>query len=436
MTDKKTGLFWFSNDLRLHDNPALMRTNSSVDELFCVYLSLNNLNLLSMPYSQTRSGEHQKQFLHQSLDNLDQSLSAMGQRLNHIVDSPRHGISELINELGVSDIFRSNNAGWYENQLWEALMEQYPDKRFHSVDTHTLYEIHDLPFSLADLPISFTQFKNALRDCPPIKPITKLTHLPPSPDRTTGVRLSPPIKESAFNGGEKSALAHLNTYFSTEKPAHYKEVRNAIDGWDNSCKLSPWLANGCLSVREVVAVLLDYEQDHVANDSTYWVYFELLWREYFQWYAHKHGRKLFAFQGIKSISPLNSYYPERFQKWVNGTTPYPIVNAGMNELRATGFLSNRGRQIVASCFVNELAMDWRYGAAYFESVLIDYDVASNWGNWQYLAGVGADPRDKRHFNLEKQTQQFDTDGRYIKLWAGDQPLQPLDSVDAADWPIV
>ena len=108
----------------------------------------------------------------------------------------------------------------------------------------------------------------------------------------------------------------------------------------------------------------------------------------------------------------------------------------MNELRQTGYLSNRGRQIVASCFVNELAMDWRYGAAYFEQALIDYDVASNWGNWQYLAGVGADTRDKRHFNLEKQTQQFDPKGRYIKKWNADSSIQPLDSVDAADWPII
>jgi deoxyribodipyrimidine photo-lyase len=132
---------------------------------------------------------------------------------------------------------------------------------------------------------------------------------------------------------------------------------------------------------------------------------------------------------------LTSFYPERFQKWIHGSTPYPLVNACMNELRDTGYLSNRGRQIVASCLVNELAMDWRYGAAYFEQALVDYDVASNWGNWQYLAGVGADTRAKRHFNLEKQTQQFDADGRYIRLWDGDKDLQPLDSVDAADWPI-
>jgi deoxyribodipyrimidine photo-lyase len=108
----------------------------------------------------------------------------------------------------------------------------------------------------------------------------------------------------------------------------------------------------------------------------------------------------------------------------------------MKELNATGFLSNRGRQIVASCLVNELAIDWRYGAAYFEQQLLDYDVGSNWGNWQYLAGVGADPRGKRHFDLEKQTKQFCPDGLYINKWQASNPYLYLDSVDAADWPIV
>ncbi|MEY3758746.1 MAG: hypothetical protein RIR39_237, partial [Pseudomonadota bacterium] len=162
----------------------------------------------------------------------------------------------------------------------------------------------------------------------------------------------------------------------------------------------------------------------------------LLWRDYFHGYAHLYGKRLFAFQGIKQQKPLTSFYPERFQKWCSGNTPYPLVNACMKQLNATGFMSNRGRQIVASCLVNELAVDWRYGAAYFEQQLLDYDVASNWGNWQYLAGVGADPRGKRYFDLNKQTRQYDPDGLFINKWQGGIQNLPLDSVDAADWPVV
>ena len=88
----------------------------------------------------------------------------------------------------------------------------------------------------------------------------------------------------------------------------------------------------------------------------------------------------------------------------------------MKQLNHTGYMSNRGRQIVASCFIHELGLDWRYGATYFEQQLIDYDVASNWGNWQYLAGVGADPRGCRQFNLKKQTQQHDPKGEFMDKW--------------------
>ena len=436
MTKNKTGIFLFTNDLRLHDNPALIQANALVDELLCIYIidfdwRCNNR------YSNHRQNSPANLFLRDALYDLDSNLRKLGQRLIVVESDTVSFINHLIEALNVSDVFRSDNAGYYENNKWRSLIDQNHSATFHSIDSHTLFSLEDLPFSLSELPTSFTKFKNSVRDIHYSKPIAPIEHLlkPVDINLPDGITLTEPKQLEKFKGGETQGLVHLEAYFSSEKPASYKEVRNALDGWDNSCKLSPWLANGCLSVRQVMSVLVDYEQNKTANESTYWIYFELLWREYFQWYAHKNGVKLFAPAGIKKITPLTSYYPERFQKWVNGSTPYPIVNACMNELLETGYLSNRGRQITASCFVNELAMDWRYGAAYFEQVLIDYDVASNWGNWQYLAGVGADTRDKRHFNLEKQTQQFDPENRYIKRWNGDVNLLQLDSVDAADWPI-
>lgn len=413
-----------------------MRAKSLVDELLCVYI-IDYGWQSSSQYLLTKISDHSDRFLQESLSDLDSSLRAIGQSLLVIQFETASVLSDLLKQHNSSYIFRSENAGWYENRVWNELQKSHPDTSFHSIDSHTLYDPAILPFSIAELPTSFTKFKNAVSGVEVLKPISAPSELPAPPSGNYSDYKMVENEPTAvnFRGGESQGLAHLKTYFSTEKPMFYKEVRNSIDGWDNSCKLSPWLANGCLSVREVWSVLSDYEQNITANESTYWIYFELLWREYFQWYAHKNGSNLFSIKGIKALNPLTSFYPERFQKWVNGATPYPLVNSCMNELSATGYLSNRGRQIVASCLVNELATDWRFGAAYFEQVLIDYDVASNWGNWQYLAGVGADTRDKRHFNLDKQTQQFDPDGRYIRLWSGDDNLQPLDSVDAADWPI-
>ncbi len=436
MTQRKTGIFWFKNDLRLHDNPALMRANALVDELLCVYIVDNHWHSHSS-YSLHQRGQHPHRFLRASLTELDNSLGNVGQGLMIVESRTVSALSALIEQVGATDVFRSNNSGWYENQAWAELLGSNVGVNFHSIDTHTLFEPTSLPFSIAELPSSFTKFKNAMAETSPLRPIATPYYLVPPPSLNyPGFEYdSHTDSDALICGGESRGLNHLRDYFSTEKPMFYKQVRNAIDGWDNSCKLSPWLASGCLSVREVMSTLSDYEANVAANESTYWIYFELLWREYFQWYAHKYGRRLFLFDGIKRQKPLTSFYHERFKKWLSGTTPYPLVNACMNELRETGYLSNRGRQIVASCLVHELSIDWRYGAAYFEQVLIDYDVASNWGNWQYLAGVGADARSTRQFNLEKQAQQFDPHGRYTERWKGNAKSQRLDSVDAADWPV-
>ena len=250
--------------------------------------------------------------------------------------------------------------------------------------------------------------------------------------------------EAGFFGGERAANEHLNHYFSDQRAHQYKAVRNALGGWENSTKFSAWLANGSLSARQVIAALHTFERQHERSDSSYWIFFELLWREYFFWYAFYHQQALFRFSGIDRRRPLSSFYPERFKSWTDGTTPYPLVNACMKQLNQTGYMSNRGRQIVASCLVNELNIDWRYGAAYFEAQLIDYDVAINWGNWQYLAGVGADPRSTdqggRHFDLKKQQQRFDPKGTFIRQWLGPEASiehshTSIDHIDPTGWPI-
>ncbi len=440
VSKKKVGVFWFCNDLRLHDNRALMLANSLVDELVCVVVADNAL-ASPLSYTQQSLGHAKQRFNAESLHGLNDDLSSFGHRLLYFDQQPIEQLFRLIETLNVSDVFRSTNAAYYENRLWRLLEKSFPLLSFHSTDTHTLFDLDELPFAVQDLPKSFTKFKNALIDYTPSSTLASITYLPPMPKTELPKTELPTIRDSdrqacLFEGGERHGLRHLKKYFESDAPAEYKNTRNNLSGWEQSTKFSPWLAKGSLSVREVYRILKTYEQEVIANESTYWIYFELLWREYFQWYAHKCGKQLFSFTGIKDQAPLNSYYPERFKKWVNGRTPYPLVNACMNELSETGFLSNRGRQLVASCLVNELAMDWRFGAAYFESVLIDYDVASNWGNWQYLAGVGADTRDRRHFNLEKQTLNYDPQGVYIDEWGGYKSIGTLDSVDAADWPVV
>ena len=131
----------------------------------------------------------------------------------------------------------------------------------------------------------------------------------------------------------------------------------------------------------------------------------------------KHQTKFFLYAGIKTDKINSKSLNEKLlSQWINGATQSDLVNANMLELKLTGYMSNRGRQNVASYLCNDLKLDWRYGAAYFEQQLIDYDVCSNWGNWAYLAGVGNDPRGNRYFNIEKQANDYDAKKTYRNLW--------------------
>ena len=186
-------------------------------------------------------------------------------------------------------------------------------------------------------------------------------------------------------------------------------------GKDYSSKLSAWLANGSISARTIYWEVQQFEKKIVKNEDTYWLIFELIWRDYFKYISLKHGNKIFQLNGILQKEYHWNQNTKAFHQWTNGTTPEHFVNANMIELQKTGWMSNRGRQNVASYWAKEWEQDWRIGAAYFESMLIDYDVHSNYGNWMYNAGVGNDPRDRK-FNIKRQAEMYDGDGKFQKMW--------------------
>ena len=227
-----------------------------------------------------------------------------------------------------------------------------------------------------------------------------------------------------FEGGETRALERLEEYvWEHDRLREYKETRNGLLGSEYSSKISAWLARGCLSPRRVYEEVKRYEDERVSNDSTYWLIFELRWRDFFQFQFVKHGAALFAPRGIRDVPRDPRGRGERFERWCAGATGVPFVDAAMRELNATGYTSNRTRQNVASFLVDVLGVDWRLGAAYFEELLVDYDVCSNWGNWAYQAGVGNDSRD-RYFNVLKQGKRYDPDGEFVRTWVPEKEASP------------
>ncbi len=467
LSESKVALVLFYNDLRVYDNATLVKAAelaSNEGHLLLVYAQAlednSNKKKWSQAYHFDEMGAARVQFLTESLADLDQSLQQLGNRLLFLKNNDsdqnnaQHNLSsqsdtftqlcQLIEAKQVTDICVSQSADYAQNKAYKALQNKYPDIDWHIQAVTTLYD--EIPTK--NLPQSFTQFRKKVEyehdlltaDYDLIITLTPAT-LPVMPDdlingtdhtlffsnqnfdiNSNNQRQNG--SQSQFKGGESSAINHLKNYFDSDAPSTYKQTRNALDDWTHSTKFSAWLANGSLSVKVLLNRLRQYEREVVANDSTYWIWFELLWREYFYWYADVHRKQLFTFQGISNRKPSTLFdyragkasKQQRLEQWQNGETPYPIVNACMKQLNSTGYMSNRGRQIVASAFIHELGLDWRYGATYFERYLIDYDVASNWGNWQYLAGVGADPRGCRQFNLQKQAQQHDPNNEFIDKW--------------------
>lgn len=438
MKNYRRGLYLFNQDLRLNDNLALSYAQQSCEQLVYCYI-IDHYSLSHGRYGMPTMGHHRFQFITQALQQLNQQLEEHGHQLVVLQGEPLTVISELINSYQLDAVFGSHQPGVYESRRWQQLARRFPYLGIEQRFATTLFSAQQLPFDLAQLPRSYSQFRKAfepLNERLPAKQLaqTDFSHPPVNSTNVPRFPVASDTPNAIVNGGPVAAEQHLQEYFNSPAPSTYKQTRNALDNFASSTKLSAYLAQGNLSPQQVVNAVRRYEEYHGANESTYWILFELMWREYFYWYLTYYQQRVFKFSGINNHAPKTSFYPSRFKRWCSGTTPYPLVNAAMKQLNQTGYLSNRARQIVASCLVNELSLDWRYGAAYFEQQLIDYDVASNWGNWQYIAGVGADPRGGRHFNIDKQAQQFDPEQHYIKRWQGGAG-QPLDQTDAADWPL-
>jgi deoxyribodipyrimidine photo-lyase len=237
-----------------------------------------------------------------------------------------------------------------------------------------------------------------------------------TPFRDKALKLLPASYPAAVSPADADVQRELKFYFRERRlPLTYLETRNQMVGREGSTKFSAFLSSGALDVRHLYNEVRAFEQLHGASDSTGWLIYELLWREFFYWHYQLKGVRFFSKNGIKGELDFSEVQHPDVQRLMDLPAPL-FFRAALRELTETGFLSNRARQIFASIWINDLGLDWRAGAALFEDWLIDYDVFSNYGNWMYLAGVGVDPRGKRVFNVEHQLQTYDPEGAYLSTW--------------------
>ncbi|KAL8724773.1 MAG: hypothetical protein Q9181_006685, partial [Wetmoreana brouardii] len=425
-----------------------------------------------------RCGPHRAKFLAESVWDVKKGLEKVGsglavrvgmvgQVLKELLDAFQQANTEvagvwMTEEEGVEekreerDVRRAAEGAKTEFKLW--------------VDEKYYVDDRDLPFhNPRQLPDIFTTYRKQvepLREAPrrtlglpkkllplpdTISPQPAPFSIPDTLDEVTSCLLKPlepnlglsnppkypPTAQSAhpFHGGETTGHDRIERLITSGNMTTYKDTRNGMLGLDFSTKLSAWLALGCVTARQVHEYLIDFEEGKTPlgegvqgygkgeNKGTAAVRFELLWRDYFRLATRKFGPRLFRIEGFKNDTSFSWKYPQKdkevrhtVQRFLEGTTGNGFIDASMRELFLTGYTSNRLRQNVASFLAKHLGVDWRIGAEWYECLLADYDLSSNWGNWQYNAGVGNDPREARVFNPVKQAHDYDPTGSYVKNW--------------------
>jgi len=429
---KERVVLWFRQDLRLHDNEALYQALKQAREIVPVFVLDERQIQGKTKFGFPKMGSFRCKFLLESIADLRNSLRLHGADLIVRMGIPEVVIRDLAAETRSTAVFCNRERTSEEVAVQDALekMLWLDGRELVYFRGKMLFHTADLPFPVAHTPDIFTHFRKEVERIVPVREplpapnqvFTPLTVSLESGMVPTMASLGMEDVDNAgltgFIGGESAALERLSYYlWESERILEYKETRNGLLGRDFSSRFSPYLAMGCLSPKTIYHEIRRFERERRANESTYWLVFELLWRDFFRLMGKKYKDAIFRLGGPRNVDTSAFRYDESlFWKWANGETGVPFIDANMRELNKTGFMSNRGRQVVASFLAKEMRINWVAGAEYFESLLLDYDVCSNYGNWNYVAGVGSDPREDRIFNVQSQASRYDASGSYTRRW--------------------
>jgi len=428
-------LVWFRNELRVKDNHSLKAACDADGPVVGIY-TFDPYFYNEGDFGFTKTGKFRARFLIEAVKDLRENLAEFGIPLLVYTEPVEDCVVAFAKANKISDIYLQQE--WtrdeveQEERLGHALNKTFSEDskpKGHRTYDQFLFHPKDVPYKKwSQIPKVYTDFRKKCEKNVEVRETVDIegysqdmidvpdTQIPSIED--LGLEDFSKDDRTAFPwaGGETSAWERLEHYFwETKKLAQYKQTRNGLIGTDYSSKFSAWLAAGCISARQIYHEVKKFEDEVKKNKDTYWLIFELIWRDFFKYVSLKHGDDFFALGGILNKDYDWSNNKAARKEWIEGKTKEPFVNANMKEIAATGFMSNRGRQNVASFWAKELKQDWRVGAAYFEHILIDYDVHSNWGNWMYNSGVGNDPRDRK-FNIQSQADRYDSDGEYRELW--------------------
>ncbi|WP_034917601.1 DASH family cryptochrome [Gillisia sp. CAL575] len=392
----KIGLVWFKNDLRLFDNEALCKAISNCDKLiFCYCVEESLFQKLDLGFRKADISRFK--FLEDSVLNLQSNLEKLSGHLLISTKSAKEFIPQIVKEHNITEVYGEMEYAPEELILVDSVQKKLPNVSFNFYWGKTLYHIDDIPFTISNIPLTSKAYRiPTSNESEPRVPYLSPSYLNadtnimstefPSYSLLGFTKEEYEMAETYVEGGEDNGLKRLYHYtFETELLTGYRWTRNRSLGMEYSSKFSPYLALGCISPREIYRNVQHYETVVKKNQSTWWIIFELVWRDYFTFKGMKFGNEIFKTKGFKKKELLFENNINYFERWCEGNTGIPFIDAHMRQLNETGYMSNRGRVNCSSYLIHDLKIDWTWGAAYFESKLIDYDVSANWLNWHVQA---------------------------------------------------
>jgi len=397
-------ILWFRQDLRLHDNEALLEAARNADELIPVYI---------FHVHPKRMGVSRATFLIESVIDLRRQLRALGSDLIVRIGKPDELLYQLAMDTRSQWVYCNRERTRDEVNLQDSLEQKLwtVGRELRYTRGKMLFYTSDLPFPVTHCPDTWFAFRKEVEHIIPVRqPLEVPQTIPSLPDNLVPGEIpglhdilphTPVSSTHYFKGGETAGLQFLDNQ-------DFPNETGMLAG--DGKLLSPWISMGCLSPKKV------YYSALATGPGGEEIRLNLFYRDYLRLMGKKYGDRIFFKSGLRSRKLITESNPEALLKWKSGNTGVPIIDAAMHQLNMTGWIPDILRRTVANYFIKVLKLDWRLGAAYFESTLIDYDPCSNWVSWLNLAGNGPDSREDRIIHYDVVGKKIDPDGSYVRTW--------------------
>jgi deoxyribodipyrimidine photo-lyase len=400
----KVNIFWFRRDLRLDDNIGLNEALNNKLEVIPLFIFDENIT------DELDKDDPRVNFIYKQLESINSTLSTKyNSKLLVLKGNPFEVIQKLITDYNIGEVFSNHDYEPYAIARDKKITEFLSSKniQFSSFKDQVIFEKAEITKEDKTPYVVYTPYMKKWK--------TKLDSTNLSDFKSKDVTHNFYSKNDSYNwctlnslGFEKSNMEIPNYKLDEDLVEKYENERN-FPSLNSTSKIGPHLRFGTVSIRQVLLFVLKCKNEVFLQ--------ELIWREFFMqilWFFPNTQTRCFK-EKYENVQWL--YDEESFKKWCEGKTGYPIVDAGMRELNATGFMHNRVRMITAGFLCKHLLIDWRWGEAYFAKKLFDYELSSNIGNWQWAAGTGVDSAPYfRIFNPTTQAIKFDKELKYINKW--------------------